>query len=73
MEFHFERPKGFIFRVGQFADYTIGVLVETDAEGDTRGFSLGTPFEKNVIFTTRIRDTAFKRYEKYGDRHTTNF
>jgi ferredoxin-NADP reductase len=61
MEFRFEKPEGFIFKAGQFADYTITNPAETDAEGDTRGFSLGAPYEKDVIFTTRMRDTAFKR------------
>lgn len=64
MSFHFEKPVGFIFKPGQFADYTIADPSETDAEGDTRGFSLGAPYEKDIMFTTRMRDTAFKRNMK---------
>lgn len=61
MEFRFKKPEGFTFKPGQFADYTLINPSETDAEGDTRGFSLGAPFEEEIIFTTRMRDTAFKR------------
>jgi ferredoxin-NADP reductase len=60
--FHFEKPKGFEFRAGQFADFTLISPPETDAEGDTRGFSLvHAPFEADLVAATRMRDTAFKR------------
>lgn len=61
MEFRFDKPAGFTFKPGQFADYTQINPSETDAEGDIRGFSLGAPYEEEIIFTTRMRDTAFKR------------
>ena len=61
MTFHFSKPAGFTFKAGQFADYTLIKPSETDAEGDTRGFSLGAPCEEDITFTTRMRDTAFKR------------
>lgn len=61
MEFHLSKPQGFTFKPGQFADYTQINPSETDTEGDTRGFSLGAPYEEDIIFTTRMRDTAFKR------------
>lgn len=61
MAFHFTKPEGFTFKAGQFADYTLIKPSETDTEGDTRGFSFGAPFEDEIIFTTRMRDTAFKR------------
>ncbi|MGO3184550.1 MAG: FAD-dependent oxidoreductase [Aequorivita sp.] len=64
MTFHFDKPEGFMFKAGQFADYTLIKPSETDAEGNTRGFSLGAPFEKDILFTTRMRDTAFKRVLK---------
>lgn len=64
MKFHFSKPVGFTFKSGQFADFTLIKPTETDAEGDTRGFSLGAPYEEDIIFTTRMRDTAFKRYLK---------
>lgn len=62
MAFHFERPSGFNFNAGQFADVTLTDPPETDAEGNTRTFSIASPpFENELIFTTRMRDTAFKR------------
>lgn len=61
MEFQFEKPEGFTFKPGQYADYTLNNPAETDAEGDIRTFSLGAPYENHIIFTTRMRDTAFKR------------
>lgn len=65
MGFHFEKPTGFEFRAGQFADYTLINPTETDDEGNTRGFSLvHAPFEADIVFATRMRDTAFKRVMK---------
>jgi ferredoxin-NADP reductase len=38
---------------------------ETDAEGNTRGFSIASaPYETTIMVTTRLRDTAFKRVLK---------
>ena len=62
MAFHFEKPAGFDFKAGQFGDFTLINPVETDAEGNTRGFSLASaPYEADLMFATRMRDTAFKR------------
>ena len=62
MAFHLEKPEGFAFKAGQFADYTLINPIETDAEGNTRGFSLASaPYEDDLMFATRMRDTAFKR------------
>ncbi len=62
MSFHFEKPAGFDYKAGQFADYTLVNPPETDEEGNTRGFSLASaPFEPTLMSTTRLRDTAFKR------------
>jgi ferredoxin-NADP reductase len=62
MAFHFEKPVGFAFKAGQFGDFTLINPSETDAEGNTRGFSLASaPFEADLMFATRMRDTAFKR------------
>lgn len=44
MAFHFEKPAGFLYKAGQFADFTLINPPETDAEGNIRGFSLmGAP------------------------------
>jgi ferredoxin-NADP reductase len=62
MAFHFEKPSGFSFRAGQFADVTLTDPPETDAKGNTRTFSIASPpFANELVFTTRIRNTAFKR------------
>src|ERR1039458_383495 len=60
--FHFQQPSGFSFRAGQFADVTLTDPPETDAKGNTRTFSIASPpFANELVFTTRMRDTAFKR------------
>jgi ferredoxin-NADP reductase len=62
MAFHFTKPEGFTFRAGQFADLTLIAPPETDAEGNTRGFSIvAAPYETELVFATRLRDTAFKQ------------
>lgn len=62
MEFFLEKPAGFEFRAGQFCDITLIDPPETDAEGNTRGFSLvAAPYEDYLAVATRLRDTAFKR------------
>jgi ferredoxin-NADP reductase len=62
MEFEFERPEGFSYAAGQTVDITLVNPPETDAEGNTRTFSLVSyPEEPSLKIATRIRDTAFKR------------
>jgi ferredoxin-NADP reductase len=62
MAFHFEKPQGFSFTAGQCGDFTLANPPETDAEGNTRSFSLASaPYEEDLIIATRMRDTAFKR------------
>jgi ferredoxin-NADP reductase len=62
MAFHFEKPAGFDFKPGQSADLTLLDPPETDSEGNIRTFSIASaPFEDQVMFATRMRDTAFKR------------
>ena len=62
MAFHFEKPSGFNFKAGQSADVTLTNPPDTDAEGNTRTFSIASPpFENELVFTTRMRNTAFKR------------
>jgi ferredoxin-NADP reductase len=65
MTFHFEKPEGFAYKAGQWADFTLISPPETDAEGNTRGFSLASaPYEDDLMVATRMRDTAFKRVLK---------
>ena len=65
MAFFFEKPEGFRFRAGQFAELTLSNPPETDAEGNVRTFSIASsPNEEYLTFATRMRDTAFKRVLK---------
>jgi ferredoxin-NADP reductase len=60
--FLFEKPDGYVFRAGQYAEMTLQNPPETDAEGNRRTFSISSaPHENFLMFTTRIRNTAFKR------------
>lgn len=62
MAFHFAKPADFQFRAGQAIDITLLNPPETDAEGNTRAFSIASaPFDGDLMIATRMRDTAFKR------------
>jgi ferredoxin-NADP reductase len=62
MAFRFARPADWSYRAGQYVDITLCDPPETDAEGNTRGFSISSaPREHVIMITTRLRDTAFKR------------
>jgi ferredoxin-NADP reductase len=62
MAFRFKKPNSFQFTPGQFIDITLINPSQTDAEGNTRGFSIAsTPYEDFIMVATRLRDTAFKR------------
>ncbi len=62
MTFRFTRPSGFEFRAGQSVDITLIDPPETDAEGNTRAFSIASPpFENHLTIATRMRSSAFKR------------
>lgn len=62
MRFWFLKPVDFSYRAGQTIDLTLENPAETDAEGNTRTFSLvSAPHESELSIATRLRDTAFKR------------
>jgi ferredoxin-NADP reductase len=62
MAFYFEKPAGLQFKPGQFANLTLLNPPETDGEGNVRSLSIASaPFEDDLLFATRMRDTAFKR------------
>ena len=62
MAFHFEKPAGFDFQGGQSVDLTMLNPPETDEEGNIRTFSIvSAPHEKELMFATRMRESAFKR------------
>src|SRR5574338_640432 len=63
MAFHFAKPAEFQFRAGQSVDITLLNPPETDAEGNTRAFSIASaPFDDDLMIATRTRDSAFKRF-----------
>lgn len=60
--FLFEKPPNWTFKAGQYLDMTLIDPAETDAEGNTRTFSIASgPREEILMVATRMRDTAFKR------------
>jgi ferredoxin-NADP reductase len=62
MAFHFVKPADFQFRAGQSIDLTLLNPPETDAEGNSRTFSIASaPFDNDLMIATRMRDTALKR------------
>ncbi len=62
LEFELDRPSGFDFKAGQYAEITWLNPPESDDEGNARVFSIiNAPDENRLAFTTRLRDTAFKR------------
>lgn len=65
MAFYLQKPEDFSYVPGQHADFRIIDPSETDDEGDSRTFSfVTTPDQNEIGFTTRMRDTAFKRILK---------
>jgi ferredoxin-NADP reductase len=65
MAFHFEKPREWPFKAGQYIDMTLINPAETDAEGNTRTFSIASaPHEDTLMIATRMRDSAFKRVLK---------
>lgn len=65
MAFRFEKPPGWTFKPGQFVEVALRNPPETDAEGNSRAFSIvSPPHEPAIVVATRLRDTAFKRVLK---------
>ena len=65
MAFQFDKPAGWTFKPGQFIDIALMNPPETDAEGNSRAFSISSaPQEPAIMVTTRLRNTAFKRVLK---------
>jgi ferredoxin-NADP reductase len=63
--FYFEKPEDLQFKAGQFLRFRLIDPPETDAEGDSRSFSIASaPHETELMIATRMRDTAFKRVLK---------
>jgi ferredoxin-NADP reductase len=61
MAFRFEKPAGFAYVAGQAGDWILQHPTKTDKEGNKRSFTLASaPYEDELFFTTRLRETAFK-------------
>jgi ferredoxin-NADP reductase len=60
--FYFEKPDGFEFKAGQFANLTLLDTVGPNLEGSTHTLSLASaPNERDLMVAMRNRDTGFKR------------
>jgi len=61
MTFDFEKPAGFSYVAGQAGDWILQHPAKTDNEGNKRSFTLSSaPYEDDLFFTTRLRESAFK-------------
>lgn len=62
MAFHFEKPEYLEFTAGQFVDLSLINPQEIDSAGTSRTLTIASaPFENELMFAMRIRDTAFKQ------------
>jgi ferredoxin-NADP reductase len=62
MAFQFEKPKDFVFKAGQYIDLTLSSSQPGSSNGLTHTFSIASsPFEKELVVTTRMRNTVFKQ------------
>lgn len=60
--YRFEKPPDFVFKPGQFIEVTLLNPPRTDAEGNSRAFSIASvPREDFLLVATRLRDSAFKQ------------
>ena len=62
MAFQFAKPPGFTHQPGQSILLTLRNPPETDDAGNARTFSIASaPHDAELLITTRMRDSAFKR------------
>src|ERR1700688_4953080 len=62
MAFQFEKPNDFQFKAGQYIDLTLTSGKAGSLNGLIHTFSLPiSPYDEELVFTTRMRDTAFKQ------------
>ncbi len=62
MAFHFEKPKHFVFKAGQYIDLTLSASQPGLPTGLTHTFSIASsPCDEELVVATRIRDTVFKQ------------
>lgn len=62
MAFQFEKPKGFVFKPGQYIDLTLLGSQPGSSTGMTHTFSIASsPSDEEILVTTRMRNTVFKQ------------
>ena len=62
MAFQFEKPKGFVFKAGQYIDLTLLGSQPGSSNGLTHTFSIASsPSDEELVVTTRMRNTVFKQ------------
>jgi ferredoxin-NADP reductase len=62
MAFQFEKPKGFVFKAGQYIDLTLLRSQPGLSNGLTHTFSIASsPSDEEILVTTRMRSTVFKQ------------
>lgn len=62
MVFRLEKREGFQFLAGQFCAITLPYAGFTDGKGLLSGFSIASaPLEKELVFASRLSDSAFKK------------
>lgn len=62
MAFHFAKPANFTFTPGQFVDLALIDQQDVDDLGPSRTLTMASaPFENELTFVMRMRDSAFKR------------
>jgi ferredoxin-NADP reductase len=70
MAFHFEKPVGFSYKAGQFGDLTLANPPESDAEGNTRGFSLASaPYDAITTSNRQAPQSLCKDHLLRGQTH----
>jgi len=59
--FYFDKPEGFEFEAGQFANFALLTLPDADLKGNTRALSIASaPHERRLMVAMRLRTTSFK-------------
>jgi NAD(P)H-flavin reductase len=61
MAFRFEKPPGWLFKAGQFLDMTLVNPLETDAEGNTRTFSIASGRHEGTLMIGGRKTRPFWR------------
>src|SRR5438445_11345343 len=62
MAFQFEKPKGFVFKPGQYIDLTVSDSQPGPSNELTHTFSIASPpFDEEILVTTDMRTTVYKQ------------